>query len=77
MKIPLVATTRGGIPEIVREGETGLLYDDPCDVKALTDKLLVSDHGSRSQETARRERKGLHGEELHLENRGGKVGKSL
>lgn len=40
MKLPIVASTRGGIPEIVIEGQTGLLYDDPYDVDAMVEKLL-------------------------------------
>lgn len=40
MKKPIVASRRGGIPEIVSDKETGLLYDDPYDVDALVDKLL-------------------------------------
>jgi spore coat protein SA len=40
MKKPIVASRRGGIPEIVTDGETGLIYDDPYDVDALVDKLL-------------------------------------
>ena len=40
MKLPVVATTRGGIPEIVIDGQTGLLYDDPYDIDTLVEKLL-------------------------------------
>jgi len=40
MKLPIVASTRGGIPEIVIDRSTGLLYDDPYDVDALVEKLL-------------------------------------
>jgi spore coat protein SA len=40
MKKPIVASRRGGIPEIVTDGETGLIYNDPYDVDSLVDKLL-------------------------------------
>ncbi|ETR64811.1 MAG: hypothetical protein OMM_15311 [Candidatus Magnetoglobus multicellularis str. Araruama] len=37
--IPLVATRRGGIPELVVEGKSALLYDDPDDYTALKKNL--------------------------------------
>ncbi len=40
MKLPIVASKRGGIPEIVINGRTGLIYDDPYDIDAMVDKLL-------------------------------------
>jgi spore coat protein SA len=40
MELPVVASTRGGIPEIVIEGQTGLLYDDPYDIDTIVEKLL-------------------------------------
>lgn len=36
--VPVVATNRGGPPEFVADGETGLLVD-PCDVAALSRRL--------------------------------------
>lgn len=40
MKLPIVASTRGGIPEIVLDGQTGLLYEDPYDIDTLVENLL-------------------------------------
>jgi glycosyltransferase involved in cell wall biosynthesis len=40
MEVPIVSTKRGGIPEIVKEGETALLVDDPEDSGELSKKLL-------------------------------------
>lgn len=55
--LPIVATTVGGIPEIVEDGVTGLLVA-PGDAAALTDRLarLVRDEGLRRRlgEAARR-----------------------
>lgn len=46
---PLVATRVGGIPELVREGETGFLVD-PGDTAAMADRILrlARDPGLRS-----------------------------
>lgn len=40
MKVPVVATNVGGIPEIVEDGKSGFLVP-PKDPKALAEKLLV------------------------------------
>ena len=40
MALPLVATKRGGIPEIVLDGKTGLIVNDPEDIDDLAEKLL-------------------------------------
>lgn len=39
MECPIVSTKRGGIPEIVEDGKTALLVDDPEDSKELKEKL--------------------------------------
>jgi spore coat protein SA len=39
--LPLIATPRGGIPEIVREGENGLLLEHQDDPRELADKILL------------------------------------
>jgi glycosyltransferase involved in cell wall biosynthesis len=48
--IPVVATRVGGIPEMIRHSETGLLYR-PGDVEALTSalELILSDPGLRQR----------------------------
>ena len=45
---PIVASQIGGIPELVREGKTGLLFD-PGNVDQLSDKitLLLGNRGLR------------------------------
>ncbi len=40
MSLPIVGTKRGGIPEIVQDGRTGLLVNDPEDIDDLAEKLL-------------------------------------
>ena len=43
---PVLASTTGGIPEIVREGETGFLVE-PGDVDRLAEKLVwAADHNA-------------------------------
>ncbi len=38
--LPIIATRRGGIPEVVREGETGLLLGRHNDTQELTEKII-------------------------------------
>jgi spore coat protein SA len=38
--LPVIATRRGGIPEVVRDGETGLLLDRPDDDAELAAKII-------------------------------------
>jgi spore coat protein SA len=40
MSLPLIASKRGGIPEIVKDNETGLLVNDPEDIDELAEKML-------------------------------------
>jgi spore coat protein SA len=49
--LPVIATRRGGIPEVVREGETGLLLDQPDDAAELAEKIvrLLRDTDLRQQ----------------------------
>lgn len=37
--LPVIASRRGGIPEVILEGKTGLLVDDPSDVDDLAGKI--------------------------------------
>ena len=48
--LPIVATRRGSLPEIVRDGETGLLVN-PYDPDDLAQKLLrlINDPGLRER----------------------------
>jgi spore coat protein SA len=39
--LPVIATCRGGIPEVVQDGETGLLLDQFDDEAELADKILT------------------------------------
>jgi glycosyltransferase involved in cell wall biosynthesis len=38
--LPIIATRRGGIPEVVRDGFNGLLLRQPDDAAELADKIL-------------------------------------
>lgn len=38
--LPVIATRQGGIPEVVRDGETGLLLEQKDDVAELADKII-------------------------------------
>jgi spore coat protein SA len=38
--LPVIATRQGGIPEVVRDGETGLLLEKKDDARELADKIL-------------------------------------
>jgi spore coat protein SA len=40
MKIPVVGSVRGGIPELIENGKTGLLVNDPKDIDDLAEKIL-------------------------------------
>ena len=50
-RVPVVATSVGGVPEIVDEGETGLLFDAPPNAEALAGSLrpLLADPGLRNR----------------------------
>lgn len=37
---PAISTRRHAIPELVKDGDSGILLDDPSDVPALTDAML-------------------------------------
>ena len=55
--LPVVTTTVNGASEVLREGESGFLLEDPLDASALADrmeKLLSSDLRQRMGEQARR-----------------------
>jgi len=55
--LPVVTTTVNGASEVLREGESGFLLEDPLDAPALADrmgKLLSSDLRRRMGERARR-----------------------
>ncbi|OIP36723.1 MAG: hypothetical protein AUK27_00885 [Deltaproteobacteria bacterium CG2_30_66_27] len=55
--IPVVTTTVNGVSEVLREGESGFLLEDPLDASALAsrmEKLLSSDLRRRMGERARR-----------------------
>jgi spore coat protein SA len=39
--LPVIATRQGGIPEVVRDGETGLLLEAKDDVQELAEKILA------------------------------------
>jgi len=39
--LPVIATRQGGIPEVVRNGETGLLLSQKDDVNELAEKILL------------------------------------
>lgn len=53
---PVVATAVGGVPEVVRDGETGLLCPpgDPLQLAATIDKLFI-EHNPREMGTRARE----------------------
>jgi spore coat protein SA len=38
--LPVIATRQGGIPEVVRDGETGLLMEQKDDAKELAEKII-------------------------------------
>jgi UDP-glucose:(heptosyl)LPS alpha-1,3-glucosyltransferase len=56
-RLPVVTTAVNGASEVLREGESGFLLEDPLDAPALADrmeKLLSSDLRQRMGEQARR-----------------------
>jgi spore coat protein SA len=42
--LPVIATRRGGIPEVVRDGDTGLLLQEKEDITELAEKILLLLH---------------------------------
>jgi spore coat protein SA len=55
--LPVIASRRGGIPEVVRDGETGLLLNREDDAGELAEKILaLLDNESLRQEMGRRGR---------------------
>ena len=48
--VPVIATPAGGTPDVIKDNETGLLFD-PQDVDALRTKIesLIDDPGRRRQ----------------------------
>ncbi len=61
--LPVIASRQGGIPEVVRDGETGWLLENKDDVRELAEKILDL---LRHQE--RRRRLGQQGREWVLDN---------
>jgi spore coat protein SA len=61
--LPVIASRMGGIPEVVRDGETGLLLEQKDDARELAEKILDL---LRHQE--RRRRLGQQGREWVLSN---------
>jgi spore coat protein SA len=59
--LPVIATRRGGIPEAVKEGETGLLLDKPDDADELAAKII-----DLLNDAPRRQRLGQQGRERVL-----------
>lgn len=48
MKVPVVSTAVGGIPEVIEHGETGLLSSEDADELAKNVSLLIGDAKIRS-----------------------------
>jgi spore coat protein SA len=61
--LPVIATAMGGIPEVVRDGETGLLLKQKDDVRELAEKIL-----DLLRQQALRKRLGQQGREWVLNN---------
>jgi spore coat protein SA len=61
--LPVIATAMGGIPEVVRDGETGLLLKQKDDVRELAEKIL-----DLLRQHALRKRLGQQGREWVLNN---------
>lgn len=49
--VPVIGVNTGGVPEVIRDGETGFVLPSSDDIEALTDKLvkLVTDDALRAQ----------------------------
>jgi len=46
--VPVIANHRGGLPQVIRHGETGLLFHDPEDAIFYTSNLAF-DHAERDR----------------------------
>jgi len=62
MEVPIVSSKRGGIPEIVKDGETALLVNDPENVDELAEKLLYfTEHADERKAFGKRGRARIEG----------------
>lgn len=59
--VPVIGSRRGGIPEIIEDGEDGVLVNDPEDVESLASRIveLLKDSGRRDEMGAAARRKAV------------------